>query len=101
MKLKDQILSQNISLYINELKLAVINICRPPGTTSESFEAVLKAVDNWLNRIQKEFKDSRTIIVGDFNMKHMKDWNVILINELKKSTTDRREKDLGISQDKA
>ena len=78
-----------LCLYINDLNLSVINIYRPPGTNNESFGEAIKKIDNWLNKIQKEFSDSRNIILGDFNLKDMKDWNENIISKLKATEMNR------------
>merc|ERR1712240_876288 len=89
-----------LCLYINDLNLSVINICRPPGTNSESFGEAIKRIDNWLDKIQKEFSDSRNITLGDFNLKDMKDWNDNIISKLKATEMNRNNRDLTLSKEK-
>ena len=62
--------------------MSIININRPPRTDSDSFSSALKSIDKW---IQKEFCDSSTKILGDFNLKKVSDWNESIISNLKKA----------------
>ena len=89
-----------LCMYIQELKLALITIYRPPRVSSSSFHKCLHAVDGWMKALTKEICDARFIVTGDFNLGMLESWTAASINKLVDSTSQRIENDFDISIDK-
>ena len=56
-------ISELLCVFIQELKLAVTTVYRPPGTNNESFNLVLNKMDEWLNNLHGELKDVDVLII--------------------------------------
>ena len=92
-------ISELLCVFIQELKLAVITVYRPPGTNNESFNLVLNKMDEWLNNLHGELKDVDVLITGDFNLGNLHEWDDAFISEYVKKVKDRRENDEFIGSD--
>ena len=86
-------ISELLCVFIQELKLAVITVYRPPGTNNESFNLVLNKMDEWLNNLHGELKDVDVLITGDFNLGNLHEWDDAFISEyVKKSQRQERKR---------
>ena len=62
-----------LCIYIQELKLGVITVYRPPGSENISFSNIIKKMDKWLLELSSEFNDLDILVTGDFNLGFLKD----------------------------
>ena len=59
-----------IVLYVKKLDLIIVNLYRPPSSTSESFSKVLDEVEKILKGLPST--NTEFLLLGDFNFPHVK-----------------------------